>query len=164
LAITWYPEHVERQETKFGRINVMSGDMLDKVDYLRERADVTYEEAMQLLEKNSGDVVASLVELEKQGRIYTHQADCREHFRMHHSHHDAQEARKKAATFFKDACNTRIVIEKHNENGENETVANVSAPVAACITVVAPYLSLAAGAIALATGHQFKIKKENGAV
>jgi hypothetical protein len=142
----------------------MSGDILEKAEYLRERANVTYEEAMQLLEKNSGDVVASLVELEKQGRVYTQQADGRERNHMHFSHHDAQEAKRKAATFFKDACNTRIVIEKHNESGENETVANVSAPVAACITVVAPYLSLAAGAIALATGHQFKIKKENGEV
>ncbi len=140
----------------------MSGDMLEKADYLRERANVTYEEAMQLLEKNGGDVVASLVELEKQGRIYERQADGRERANMHDCHHDAQEAKKKAATFFKDACKTRIVIEKQNGSGEKETVANVSAPVAACITVVAPYLSLAAGAIALATGHQFKIKKENG--
>ena len=142
----------------------MSGDILEKVDYLRERANVTYEEALQLLEKNSGDVIASLVELEKQGRIYARQEDGREHARMHYGHHDAQEAKKKAATFFKDACKTRIVIEKHNENGEKETVANVSAPIAACITVAAPYLSLAAGAFALATGHQFKIKKENGSV
>lgn len=142
----------------------MSGDMLEKADYLRERANVTYEEAMQLLEKNNGDVVASLVELERQGRLYTQKSDDRGHGSTHYNHQDVQEAKKKAATFFKDACNTRIVIEKHNGNGEKETVANVSAPIAACITVVAPYLSLAAGAIALATGHQFKIEKENDAV
>jgi hypothetical protein len=142
----------------------MSADMLEKVDYLRERANVTYEEAIQLLEKNNGEVVASLVELEKQGRLYTQQSDGGENARTHTCHQDMHEAKEKAATFFKDACKTRIVIEKHNGNGEKETVANVSAPVAACITVVAPYLSLAAGAIALATGHQFKIKKENDAV
>jgi len=141
----------------------MSGDMLEKADYLRERANVTYEDAKQLLEKNNGDVVASLVELEKQGRVYARQSDGREHESMHYCHHDVQEAKNKAAIFFKDACKTRIVIEKHNGNGEKETVANVSAPIAACITVVAPYLSLAAGVFALATGHQFKIKKENGA-
>lgn len=142
----------------------MSGDMLEKVDYLRDRANVTYEEAMQLLENNNGDVIASLVELEKQGRIYAHQPDGRERGKAHDCHQDVQEAREKAATFFKDACRTRIVIEKQNGSGEKETVANVSAPVAAVITVVAPYISLAAGAFALATGHQFKIKKENGEV
>lgn len=142
----------------------MSGDMLEKVDYLRERANVTYEEAIQLLDKNNGDVVASLVELEKQGRLNVRQPEGREHANMHHCHQDVQEAKEKAANFFKDACKTRIVIEKQNGNGEKETVANVSAPVAACVTVVAPYLSLAAGVIALATGHQFKIKKENDAV
>ena len=140
----------------------MSGDMLEKANYLREKANVTYEEAMQLLDKNNGDIVASLVELEKQGRLYTQQPDGRDH--ANYCHQDVQEARKKAAALFKDACKTRVVIERQNGNGEKETVANVSAPVAAAITVVAPYISLAAGAFALATGHQFKIKKENDAV
>jgi translation elongation factor EF-Ts len=140
----------------------MNRDILEKADYLRERANVTYEEAMQLLEQNNGDVAASLVELEKQGRVYAQKSDGRERDKMHYCHQDVQEAKEKAANFFKDACKTRIVIEKQNGNGEKETVANVSAPVAAVITVVAPYLSLAAGVFALATGHQFKIKKENG--
>ena len=134
----------------------MTDDMLQKTVYLRERADVTYEEAMQLLEKNNGDVVACLVELEKQGRVYGG-----EHAHMHHNDHCAQEAKEKVTSFFKEACKTRIVIEKRKENGDRETIANLSAPVAAGITIVAPYLSLAAGVIALATGHQVKVKKEN---
>jgi hypothetical protein len=96
--------------------------------------------------------------------LYTKQADGGERPYRLYNHYDAQEARRKARTFFKDACNTRIVIEKKHDNGEKETIANVSAPVAACVTVVAPYLTLAAGALALVTGHQFKIKKEDGTV
>lgn len=134
----------------------MTDDMLQKTVYLRERADVTYEEAMQLLEKNNGDVVACLVELEKQGRVYGG-----EHAHMHRNDHCAQETKEKVTSFFKEACKTRIVIEKRKENGDRETIANLSAPVAAGITIVAPYLSLAAGVIALATGHQVKVKKEN---
>ena len=135
----------------------MTDDMLQKTVYLRERADVTYEEAMQLLTQNNGDVVACLVELEKQGRVYGG-----EHANMHRNDHCAQEAKEKVTSFFKEACKTRIVIEKRKENGDRETIANVSAPVAAGITLVAPYLSLAAGVIALATGHSVKVKKENG--
>ncbi len=140
----------------------MTDDILQKTVYLRERADVTYEEAMQILTKNNGDVIASLVELEKQGRVYPRRADGGEHANMHHNDHCAQEVKEKVTSFFKEASKTRIVIEKRNDNGDKETIANVSAPIAAGITIVAPYLSLAAGAIALATGHQVKVKKENG--
>ncbi len=135
----------------------MTDDMLQKTIYLRERADVTYEEAMQLLTQNNGDVVACLVELEKQGRVYGG-----EHAKMQHNNYCTQETKEKVTSFFKEACKTRIVIEKRKENGDRETIANVSAPVAAGITIVAPYLTLAAGVIALATGHQVKVKKENG--
>ena len=134
----------------------MTNDMLQKTVYLRERADVTYEEAAQMLEKNDGDVVACLVELEKQGRVYEG-----EHAKMHNNF-CTQETKEKVTSFFKEACKTRIVIEKRKENGDRETVANVSAPVAAGITIVAPYLTLVAGVIALVTGHQVKVKKENG--
>lgn len=135
----------------------MTDDMLQKIAYLRERADVTYEEAAQLLAKNDGDVVACLVELEKQGRVYGG-----EHAKMQRNNYCTQETKEKVTAFFKEACKTRIVIEKRKENGDRETIANVSAPVAAGITILAPYLTLAAGVIALATGHQVKVTKENG--
>ena len=139
----------------------MADDMLKKAEYLRERADVTYEEAMQFLDKNNGDVIASLVELEKQGRVYAQRVDGDKHTNMHHNEHQAQEVKEKVTSLFKEASKTRIVIEKRKENGDKETIANVSAPMAAGITVVAPYLSLAAGAIALATGHHVKVIKED---
>jgi len=139
----------------------MTDDMLQKAVYLRERADVTYEEAVQLLEKNNGNVVASLVELEKQGRVNPRCADGGQHANWHHNEYQAQEVKEKVTSFFKEASKTRIVIEKRKENGDKETIANVSAPIAAGITIVAPYLTLAAGVVALATGHQVKVKKEN---
>ena len=134
----------------------MTDDILQKIVYLRERADVTYEEAEQILTKNNGDVVASLVELEKQGRV-----NGGGHAKMQHNNCCTQETKEKVTSFFKEACKTRIVIEKRKENGDRETVVNVNAPVAAGITILAPHLTLAAGVIALATGHQFKVKKEN---
>jgi len=134
----------------------MTDDMLQKAVYLRERADVTYEEATQLLTKNDGDVVACLVELEKQGRVYEG-----DHAKMQNNNYCAQETKEKVTSFFKEACKTRIVIEKRKDNGDRETIANLSAPVAAGITILAPYLTLAGGVIALATGHSVKVKKEN---
>lgn len=134
----------------------MTEDMLQKTVYLRERADVTYEEAVQLLTNNNGDVVACLVELEKQGRIYKG-----EHKPMHNGDYCAHDAKEKVTSFFKEASKTRIVIEKQKDNGGRETIANLSAPVAAGITLLAPYLALGAGVVALVTGHSVKVKKEN---
>lgn len=134
----------------------MTDDMLQKIVTLRERADVSYEEAAQMLTKNDGDVAACLVELEKQGRVKEG-----EHAKMQRNNSYTQETRDKVTTFFKEACKTRIVVEKRKENGDRVTIANLNAPVAAGITILAPYLALAAGVIALATGHSVKIKKEN---
>ena len=46
--------------------NVM--DNMDKVEKLRERANVTYEEAKQALEENNWDLLDAMVSLEKQGK------------------------------------------------------------------------------------------------
>lgn len=137
----------------------MTDDMLQKIASLRERADVTYEEAAQILAKNNGDVVASLVELEQQGRV--HKTDEGEQAKMEHNNYSTQETKDKVTSFFKEACKTRIVIEKRKENGDRVTVVNVNVPVAAVITIAAPYLTIAAGVAALVTGHQVKVMKEN---
>ena len=42
---------------------------IEQIDYLREKAGLTYEEALGLLEKNDGDLAQCVVELERQGRI-----------------------------------------------------------------------------------------------
>ena len=134
----------------------MTDDMLQKIASLRERADVTYEEAAQILAKNNGDAVASLVELEQQGRV-----NKGEQAKMQHNNYCTQETKDNVTSFFKEACKTRIVIEKRKENGDRVTVVNVNVPVAAVITIAAPYLTIAAGVIALVTGHQVKVMKEN---
>lgn len=44
-------------------------EMLEKVDLLRERADVTYEEAKNALEQSGGDLLDAMVLLERQGKV-----------------------------------------------------------------------------------------------
>lgn len=136
----------------------MNNDMLQNIEYLRGKADVSYEEAMHLLERFDGNVMGALVELEKSGRLYTQrpfgntQTDYTEQWQQ-----DASEARNKASSFIKKASKTRVRIEKERENGEIETIANVSAPIAAGVTLFAPYVTLAATAIGIATGYRVKV-------
>ena len=44
-------------------------EMIEKVERLRERADVTYEEAKAALEEASGDLLDAMVILERMGKV-----------------------------------------------------------------------------------------------
>lgn len=47
----------------------MSNHNIEQVDYLRNKAGITYEEAIELLDRFNGDLPQCLVELERNGRI-----------------------------------------------------------------------------------------------
>jgi len=42
---------------------------VEQIDYLREKASITYEEALETLERYEGDLTRCLVDLERRGRI-----------------------------------------------------------------------------------------------
>lgn len=44
-------------------------DPLEKIDLIKERANVTYQEAKEALEKNDYDVLETLIDLEKQNKL-----------------------------------------------------------------------------------------------
>lgn len=141
---------------------MMNNDMLENIEYLREKADVTYEEAAQLLEQFDGNVMSAIVALEKQGRLFSQtasgytQQSCDEPWQK-----EVHEAKSKASSFFQKMGKTHVIISKKGENGKTETIANVSAPIAAGVTIFAPYVTLAATAIGFASGYQVKIEKHD---
>jgi len=140
---------------------MMNNEMIQNIEYLREKANVSYEEAMELLQNNDGDVMRVMIDLEKEGRLYSNPTD-RGDARIEQQFHDElNEAKGKAKSFFEKAKQTRLVIERKNQHGEKETVANVSALVAGCATVVAPHLTIAAGLLSLITGHQVKVERKD---
>lgn len=143
----------------------MTADMMKNVDFLRERTNVTYEEAITVLERNEGDVMRALVELEHEGRVNVqHTTTAGEQDQSEgenrQAHCDVNQAKEKASSFFNKACQTRLVIEKESENGEKSTVANLSAPFAVGVTVLAPYITLASAALSVASGYQVRVKKD----
>ena len=42
---------------------------LEQIDFLRERANVSYREAKEALEETGGDIVEALVMLERQNKV-----------------------------------------------------------------------------------------------
>ncbi|MDR2505293.1 MAG: hypothetical protein LBD16_04220 [Oscillospiraceae bacterium] len=76
--------------------NINNQELLEKIEYLRENADVGYEEALTLLERYDGDMTRVLVELERGNRIrrpkgkhpeFKHGDYYREEFYAKHAEH-----------------------------------------------------------------------------
>lgn len=141
----------------------MMDDMLRNIEYLREKADVSYEEASDLLTRYDGNVMRVLVELEHQGRVYAQPAPeqtGRAQSQQQQQQQECSAAKEKATSFINKALATKLVVEKKNEDGEKDTVLNVNVPLAAGIAIAAPWLTLAAAGLAFVTGHNVKIERE----
>ncbi len=141
----------------------MSENMLRDIEYLREKADITYEEAAALLEENGGDVVRALMALEQQGKLRDRDAQPQWRAQCHEEwHNDAREAKEKAKTVLQKALRSRVVIQRKREDGGEETVLNMGVPIVAGAAVMAPWLAVASAAAAVATGCRVKLEKDGG--
>lgn len=138
---------------------MMNDDMLRNIEYLREKADVSYEEAGTLLERFDGNVMRVLVELERQGRVYPQGHGETERGYTAPPPPPINETREKAQSMFNKAFQHHIIVEKGT--GKNKSViADLSAPYVAGATVVAPWLTAASVGIMFACGYKVRWRKE----
>ncbi len=144
---------------------MMNDDVLRNIEYLREKADVSYEEAADLLERFDGNVMRVLVELERQGRVYPQGGGQAERPHYTHKAHEQQKyehGKKKAESIFKQAMQHRVVVEA-GAGETKKTIANLSAPYCAGAALVAPWLAVGSVAIMFGMGYRVKFKKEKPA-
>ena len=138
---------------------------LEQIDILRERANVSYQEAKEALEKCSGDIVEALAYLEKTDKL---KSDCNrggDEYRHQHQHH--QECRHEHGKFF---SKIREIIIKGNKikliiSKNAKTLLNIPVTAAVIVTVILlpVFAFVIAGVILLlVTGHKFKFEKANG--
>ena len=136
---------------------MINDEVLRNIEYLREKADVSYEEAVTLLERFDGNVMRVLVELERQGRVHQ-PADTGGAYGKP-SGQGAPKKKTDGRSFFEKALQHRLVIE--NGSGENkETIANLSAPFCAGAAIVAPHLAIGAVALMFVMGYRVKVKQK----
>lgn len=122
----------------------MSAD-LNLVDELRKRANVSYQEAVDALEKCDNNLLDALVYLEKGNKIKS-------------------ENKCSSNGFF---SWVKEIIRKGNRikfivSKEDSNVISIPLTAAIIITIFAPYVTLAGLIIALATRHNIKFRKESG--
>jgi len=100
-------------------------ETLKKIDAIRKRTKVTYEKAKQALENASGDVVAALVELEKQAKK-------REVLKVR-----GEDLLRMLANIIRRGNASRIIVRKGDR-----IVADIPVTVGVVATVLAPWLML----------------------
>jgi len=115
---------------------------LELIDELKRRANVSYEEARDALEKTNGDMVEALIYLEKQNKV-----------------NDEKECSfiSTVKKIIKKGNKTKFTIKK----GEN-TILSLPVTAVVIITVVAPYVTVIGLIVALITGHKIKFQGKNG--
>jgi len=115
---------------------------LELIDLLRERANVSYEDAKAALEACDYDVVEALIKLEKNDRI---KKTRQERAKRHESNFKS---------FFNEVMNIKFLVKKNRD-----IVINIPLVVAALFAVVTLPLFVIFIGIAIITGHKFQIKK-----
>lgn len=116
---------------------------LELIEKLKEKANISYAEAKEALEKCNGDLLEALINLEKENKI------------------KADPKNSKASGFWATVkkwvkrCNeTRLVISKNNE-----TIVNLSLSIVILLTIFAAPIVFIALLAALFTGHRFRLEK-----
>lgn len=117
---------------------------LEKIELLRERADVTYEEARDALEKCNGSLVEAIIYLEKSGKIKP-------------PPHETQTTTGFWATlnkYIKIGNETRLVVSK-----EGRVVTDLSLIIVLLLTIILPPLVLVLFLLAIFSGHNIRLEK-----
>lgn len=119
---------------------------LELIDLLRERANVSYEDAKMALERCENDIVEALIYLEKEKKI----KPSKEEFKKE----KCEYKRKKFKNFLHDVFNVKFLITK-----KGDIVLNLPLVIVAIFALgLFPLFILLLG-IAILTGHKLKIKK-----
>lgn len=115
---------------------------VELIDELRKRANVSYEEAKEALEKCNEDLVEALIYLEKQNKVKSDEGSS--FFNI------IKKIIKKGNT-------TKFIIKK-----KDNIILSLPVTIVAIITVFAPYVAVPGLILALITGHRFRFKDKNG--
>ncbi len=136
---------------------------LKKIDILKERANVTYEEAREALLETDGNLVEALIKLEKEDRIRPKKKQQQERTeRKERPHHEEKQARKQhRKEEMRDAgdklSNHRFILYK-----DGKTLLDLPTWVALLIILFTMPFSLVALVFAIIVGFQMQIRSYTG--
>ncbi|NLJ84729.1 MAG: DUF4342 domain-containing protein [Halanaerobiaceae bacterium] len=123
-------------------------DTLEKIDQIRRRLGVTYEEAYKALEECNGDLVSALIILEKEQKQAGTHVDVLQV--------KGQELLNKIKEIIREGNVNKIIV-------KNDEKTLMEIPVTAGVVglVLFPYLTLLAGAAALYKDYTLEIERDS---
>jgi len=118
---------------------------LEKIDQLKSRVNVSYNDAKEALENTEGDILEAIIYLEENGKINTNE--------------EKQESSSKSGCKVVDWC--KNLLKKGNSNflvisKKETTVLRISLTIAAILVIAAPYVSIPAFILAFFTGYSIR--------
>ena len=125
---------------------------LENIDLLRQRSNISYEEAKDVLEKNNEDLLEALIYLEREKKTKSNENNT---------------CKNAHATGYGFINSIKKLIDTGNKTkfqvikSEN-IILSISVTVLVLITIFAPYITIVAAIIALFTSHIFKFVKADG--
>lgn len=119
---------------------------LENIDELRRRANVSYEDAKEALEKCNDDIVEALVYLEKQNKIKPNQNTS-----------EKCSFWSKVKAVIRKGNNTKFIIRK-----KDNVVVSMPVTAAVIIGLLAFHITAIVLIILLLTGHRIKFEGKNG--
>ncbi|TCK98471.1 uncharacterized protein DUF4342 [Natranaerovirga hydrolytica] len=143
---------------------------IEKIEYLKGKGNISYEEANKLLEANDGDVIKVLCEMEKQGLLSEEKNKKKQNNsnkqsnnkQKNNSNNKKQEESKQEKTF---GDSLKELFNKGNENRlvikrDNDLIANISINYTILFIILAPHLSIVTVILILLLGYKIRFKKD----
>ncbi|MDF2503347.1 DUF4342 domain-containing protein [Clostridium sp.] len=115
---------------------------VELIDELRKRANVSYEEAKDALEKFNGDLVEALIYLEKQNKV---------------KNNEDSGFFATIKKIIKKGNSTKFIVRK-----KDNIILSLPVTIVVISTIIAPYITVIGLILALITGHRFKFKGTKG--
>jgi len=128
---------------------------LEQIEMLKERANISYGEAKEILEKSNGDILEALINLEKESKLKTPQKEkecCPSGFWT-----TTKKLTKTGERLIKKGNEIKFVIRK----AEN-TVVDLPLNVVLLVTVITPPVTLVGVLAAFVTNHKIRLVKPDG--
>lgn len=128
---------------------------LEQIEMLKERANISYGEAKEILEKSNGDVLEALIILENQSKLKTPQKEkaCCESGLWT----TTKKLTKTGERLIKKGNEIKFVIRK-----AEKTVIDLPLNVVLLVTVITPPVTLVGALAAFVTNHKIRLIKPDG--
>lgn len=123
---------------------------VDQIEYLKNKANITYNEAKTLLEKYDGDVIKALCELEERDKLYkTNKEGKRDKAKEEKTFFDHLK------DLFRKGYQNRLIVKRNQD-----VIANFSVNFTLIVILFAPHLSIFSLVLILILGYRIRFKKE----